>query len=473
MRKIISLFCLIVILQTAFAQSKITDSLKVLLANTQKSDERFNLFTKIGENDLLTINVPLDSASCIEMLHIAQQLKSDSLKAISYNCISTYYYYRSEYGKALEFFIKGVPLAEKVNDRRRLSSLYIDISNIYMSINNPDEWAKYLLKADGALPEKESPMYNYMAIQVTRQWAMLYLKQQKADSAFKYAQKTKEINISLKSPFNEGLALALTARAYEQLGDNSLAEVFFKKSIATSDSTKNYRALARVKTSYSIFLLKQKRTSEAKTQSLQSFLLGVQLDNNLLKQEAADNLQIIYENLGQTDSAYYYSKIAKAMREALFNQENLNKINVMGFNEQIRITEEEAQKLEIALQRKQNIQYSLLALGIVLLVITYLLLSRRLITNSKVIQFLGVVALLVVFEFLNLLLHPFLEGVTNHSPVLMLLTLVCIAALLVPLHHKLEKWATTKLVEKNKQIRLTAAKRTIQQLDTNADDKLD
>ena len=36
--------------------------------------------------------------------------------------------------------------------------------------------------------------------------------------------------------------------------------------------------------------------------------------------------------------------------------------------------------------------------------------------------------------------------------VLMLLALVCIAALLVPLHHKLEHWATTKLVEKNKQI---------------------
>jgi len=43
--------------------------------------------------------------------------------------------------------------------------------------------------------------------------------------------------------------------------------------------------------------------------------------------------------------------------------------------------------------------------------------------------------------------------------------LVCIAALLVPLHHKLEKWATHKLVEKNKQIRLAAAKKTIEELE--------
>ena len=95
----------------------------------------------------------------------------------------------------------------------------------------------------------------------------------------------------------------------------------------------------------------------------------------------------------------------------------------------------------------------------------YLLLSRSFITNTKLIEYFGVVALLIVFEFLNLLLHPFLESVTHHSPVLMLLTLVCIAALLVPMHHKIEKWATKKLVEKNKQIRLAAAKRTVQQLD--------
>jgi len=48
----------------------------------------------------------------------------------------------------------------------------------------------------------------------------------------------------------------------------------------------------------------------------------------------------------------------------------------------------------------------------------------------------------------------------------MLLALVCIAALLVPLHHKLEKWATHKLVEKNKAIRLAAAGRTIEKLET-------
>jgi Ca2+/Na+ antiporter len=103
-------------------------------------------------------------------------------------------------------------------------------------------------------------------------------------------------------------------------------------------------------------------------------------------------------------------------------------------------------------------------LGILTFIITFLLLSRRHITHIKLIQLLAVVSLLLVFEFLTLLLHPFLECITHHSPVLMLLALVCIAALLVPLHHKLEKWATHKLVEKNKAIQLAVAKKTIQLL---------
>lgn len=69
-----------------------------------------------------------------------------------------------------------------------------------------------------------------------------------------------------------------------------------------------------------------------------------------------------------------------------------------------------------------------------------------------------------MFEFFNLLIHPVLEKVTHHSPVLMLLGLVLLAALLIPLHHKLEHWAVNKLVEKNKQSRLANAKRTLEEL---------
>lgn len=107
----------------------------------------------------------------------------------------------------------------------------------------------------------------------------------------------------------------------------------------------------------------------------------------------------------------------------------------------------------------------MIAFGIVSIIIIFLLLSRSFITNTKLLDYFSVIALLIVFDFFNLLLHPFLENVTHHSPILMLLALVLIAALLVPLHHGLEKWATHTLVEKNKAIRLAEAKKTIEKLE--------
>lgn len=70
-----------------------------------------------------------------------------------------------------------------------------------------------------------------------------------------------------------------------------------------------------------------------------------------------------------------------------------------------------------------------------------------------------------MFEFVNLFLHPLLGDLTNHSPLLMLGILVLIAALLIPLHHRIEHWIVTKMTINNKQIRLAAAKRAVAKLE--------
>ncbi len=116
-------------------------------------------------------------------------------------------------------------------------------------------------------------------------------------------------------------------------------------------------------------------------------------------------------------------------------------------------------------QRRINLQYGLIVIGIITFLILFLILSRSVITNRKAIEFLGIIVLLIVFEFINLFLHPIIGQITNHSPILMLLTLVCIAALLVPSHNRLEKWAVSKLIKKNELIRLAAARKTIQDLE--------
>jgi hypothetical protein len=193
---------------------------------------------------------------------------------------------------------------------------------------------------------------------------------------------------------------------------------------------------------------------------------------NLLVQQlqASTLLTKLYKQENKIDSAFKYQQLMIDTRDSIFSNEKINRLQTSEFNEQLRQQELVSEKSKSEEERKQNIQYALIAIGLVTLIILFLFLSRSFITNTKLIMFFGVIALLLVFEFLNLLLHPFLERITHHSPILMLLALVCIAALLVPLHHRLQKWTTTKLVEKNKSIRLANAKKTIEKLENKIKD---
>ncbi|MEO5500649.1 MAG: hypothetical protein ABIR31_04325, partial [Ginsengibacter sp.] len=141
------------------------------------------------------------------------------------------------------------------------------------------------------------------------------------------------------------------------------------------------------------------------------------------------------------------------------------KIQSLAFNEQIRNIDEEAKQKAAEEQRQQNIQFALIAFGIITFIVLFLLFSRSIVANERLISFFGILGLLIVFEFVNLLLHPWLSSITHDSPVLMLLALVLIASLLIPMHHRLEHWIKEKMIEKNKEIRLAAAKKTIEQLD--------
>lgn len=472
MKKIIALLCFVVTMQTMFAQdpirqsgNKIVDSLKAELSKTTNPLDRFNLIDKLLESINATSG-NIDSALCIELLQISQSLKSDSLYATSYNWIGTYFSLnKGENASALEYYFKALPLAEKTGNKRRISSVYFDIAVTYNNLQNNEGLLKYTRKGGENLPDKSHPLYNYMLVQYQRNMATYFLANNQSDSALHFAQALSETSRKAKSILFEYAAMHLNGAAQVAAGENELAEIYFKKALALTSSVKSNGGRMRFSLQYIPYLLNHGRFAEVKEQASQLLELGKEFNNNNLKLPSAGFMRQVFDSLHNEDSAYYYSRMEADLNAQIFSQNNINKMQALVFNEQIRNIEEKAKQEEAELQRKQNIQYSLLAFGIITFVILFLAFSRRHITNTKVIQFLGVVALLVVFEFLNLLLHPFLERITHHNPILMLLALVCIAALLVPLHHKLEKWATHKLVEKNKAIRLAAAKKTIEELE--------
>ena len=183
-----------------------------------------------------------------------------------------------------------------------------------------------------------------------------------------------------------------------------------------------------------------------------------------IETDAARQLSLLYENINDKEALQYY-KLSMDVKDSIFNASATAQIQAMTFNEQERQREINQSKLKDAEERKHNLQYAAIAIALITFLILFFTLSRSIVVKTKFIEFFGVLGLLAVFEFINLFIHPYLSHATNDSPVLMLLILIGIGALLVPLHHRLEKWITKIMVEKNKKIRLEAAKKTIQQLE--------
>ena len=106
-----------------------------------------------------------------------------------------------------------------------------------------------------------------------------------------------------------------------------------------------------------------------------------------------------------------------------------------------------------------------MVVAIITFLILFFTLSRSIIVKEKFIEFFGILGLLAVFEFINLFISPYLASATNDSPILMLIMLITIGTLLIPMHHKLEKWITIIMVVKNRKIRLAAAHKPIEKLE--------
>jgi hypothetical protein len=180
---------------------------------------------------------------------------------------------------------------------------------------------------------------------------------------------------------------------------------------------------------------------------------------------AAKFLYGTYDSLHMNDSAFLYQKLYVTINDSLNDRAKIASFENETFLQKVHEQEKEQAFKKAEKEREQYIQYALIALGIIVFITVFLLLSRTVIVNQKVISFFAVLGLLVVFEFINLLIHPWLASFTHDSPVLMLLALVIIASLLIPLHHRLEHWIKEKMIEKNKTIRLAAEKKIIEKLE--------
>lgn len=458
MRYIFFLFYFFLFILNTFSQSQSVDSIMQKLAIQKNEDKKVELvvalfLTGLDKDPYLTIQTG-------QTLLKQAQANNDLVKEASAYCIlGTGYRLSGEPIRGLQLQQKALQSAEKSNNFSVLAMVKNQMGHTYRDRDDYENAFKLYSKAmDDAVRGKNEVIKLWPEMNL----GVCYLNNNKLDSALRYLQRAYESSITINQ-WDIPYMLWNLGSVHSKMGNSLLAVSYFKMAIQISDSAKRYRQLSFAYTGLAEHFQRMKQQDSCNFY-LKKALVAVQNTPFFFMSVKPAKMLADYYEKSNCDSTLKYAGIYKIANDSVFSNKINQQIQVMTFDEALRQQEASAEKTKVEEQRNQNIQYALLAFGIISFLILFLLLSRSFITNTKLIIFLGVVALLIIFEFLNLLLHPFLERVTNHSPALMLLALVFVAALLVPLHHWLEKWATSRLVEKNKRIRLAAAKKTIEKL---------
>jgi len=136
----------------------------------------------------------------------------------------------------------------------------------------------------------------------------------------------------------------------------------------------------------------------------------------------------------------------KNLNDSINSKERIRESQMLSTNEQLRQLEIEENKKIVKKERKQQLQLLFIAIFIPGFFLFTLLLSRIKI-HIRVVKTLGILSLLILFEYLTLLLHPYVTELTKHTPVYEMFIFVSIAAILIPGHHRVEAWLIKWLIK--------------------------
>ncbi len=456
MRKIVLIVLVLILGATQSGSAQlITPQVLDQLAKAKEDTSKVNLLIKVS---YLYANE--DPAKAIrfseDALLLAKKLKSEEQVMVALNRLGFNQFIAGDYSQALKNGLRSLQLAQKFKDSVAISAAYNTMGNIYRRQGNYAN-AIATLKLSISFSDKKGKTPVFSTLGIT------FLENGDIDSAMRYLQIAYQVSVQTKSPD--------ASLMYNRLGDlqlalnnKRLAVEYYNTGIQSALANKLSRWLCFNYVSLSKLYLSDNKTDSSISYAHKAFDLG----KNRFQQQAQAAAQILsdsYDKLNKPDSCLKYLRTAIQLNKVMLNNKEEAEIQNLTFEGRLQAIEAEAEEAKLKTERAHNLQNSAIAAILIVLILVFFLLSHSILVKESFIKALGILSLLVVFEFINLLIHPYLGELVHHSPLLMLIIMVLIAALLIPLHHKLEHWITGKMVEKNRKIRLAAAKKTIEQLE--------
>ena len=337
---------------------------KIAIGLAEKLNQKFYKATALcdlGYNYILNV----DYSNALANLLIAKKMAEDV--NIGKNIVKTTYL---EY-----YFTPGDP--EK-NRNHLLIYIKNNIAISYGGMGNHDKQLSELRENLTVVNSMNSLSQKYI---VTNNIAVAFLGTDKLDSALYYELKANELEIKLGDKSNLGKSNYLLGEIYTGMKNYQLAKRNYLNALQEQFKSNNINDLAETQMS----LGKLYRNMDMLDSSLyyvrESMInfKSMGMDDDELE-EVFQTLSLVFKDKNNLDSAYFYLRLAKDVRDSLSLKElnTVTNFHNMNFEEQVRTTEMETEKIKT----KNRNQILLLILGLVFFSVIAFILYRSN-TNKK------------------------------------------------------------------------------------------
>ena len=377
-------------------------------------------------------------------LQLAEQIKYTDGISRSLGKIANGYLSMGNYLQALEFYLKKLKIEESANKPYNLASVTMNIGLVYVY---REEYAKalyYLKKADSIITKNN---FTDLQFNINLNLGDIYNKKNSTDSAFFYFSKSLDFAKKLNNEDFIGNSLTGMAQVYSKAGDFKNALSGFKEAIVFLMDAHDEDILCEATIGIAKLYKTLQMPDSAIYYAKYSYSLAKKDGFQSRELDAATFLNATYLETMKMDSAYFYLEQVQALGDSLNSKKSIRESEILSMNEELRQADIISKNLQLKVERQKQLQLLLIGLCIPLFFLFTLLLSRIRV-HARLIRFLGVISLLILFEYITLLLHPKVEDMTYHTPFYEMLIFVTIASLLIPAHHRIEHWLLEKLTIK-------------------------
>lgn len=423
------------------AQRNIVDSLYQVLGKENIDTNRINLMCDIGyESRVFDPEKALSITN--EALSLANRKKYAKGQSRALGVMATIFSKLGNYPRALEFNLQRLKLVEKTNDKESLAGVLINIAAVYVY---QEEYAKaltYYQKADSVIELHNIADYKY---NIAINTGDVYNKLNLNDSAYYYFNKSLTIARQMKDDYYAGISMIGLGHSYLKTENFLLSMANYKSGLEYIKAANDDDLFCEATLGLATLYKKLNQTDSAIFYAKQSFYMA-EKDGFLPRHLAAvEFLATAYKDVKNIDSSFYYLNYVQNLNDTLNSKARIRESQILSSNEQLRQLEIAENIQKAKKERKQQLQLLFIAIFIPGFFLITLLLSRIKL-HVKLIKVLGVLSLLILFEYLTLLLHPYVAELTHHTPIYEMLIFVSIAAILIPTHHRVEglliKWLT-------------------------------